>query len=71
MPSKFCGRGGAMRTYYKRTFKWIKKERGPKTRAYKLFHYGQIMIGTKLLQVTPTHIDYWLRQGIIREVENA
>jgi len=57
-----------MRTYFGSTYRWIdERHRENKTRAYRLFHFGQIMVGRRSLTVTPKHIDDWLEKKFIEE----
>lgn len=57
-----------MRNYFGITYEWIRAE-DDTSRAAQLFRYGQILVGHKSYQVTPHHIEYWLKEEFIRERE--
>jgi len=58
------------RIYYGTEYEWAnKKHQESRTRAYRLFEYGQIEIGKRTLRMTPYHIELWLKKKMVAEVE--
>jgi len=56
------------RRYFDKNYEWLDEtHQRHETRAYQMFHSGEITVGHSHRVITPRHIRAWLEKGLIRE----